>query len=144
MALKGGTGAQKIDLLEVMISGMASASTLLAMALCRSSTVGATPTALAAPNSDGPEDPATAALAAAPVSYVAATTGPIASNATTDSKLQLGTNAFGGIVRWNAAPTQQWGILGNTASLGECVLMNSSAGGGANAAANVHFIYEPY
>ena len=144
MALKGGSGTQLVDVLEVLISGMATASTVAAMQLTRASTVETTPTALASPNSDGPMHPATAALAAPPVSFVAAGTGPQASAVTTDAKLNFGMNLFGGIVRWNAAPTQQWSILGNTADLGEAILFNSSSGGGSSGAANAHIIYEPY
>ena len=144
MALKGGSGTQLLDLLEVLISGMATASTVAAMQLTRASTIETTPTALASPNSDGPMHPATAALAAPPVSFVAAATGPQASAVTTDAKLNFGLNLFGGIVRWNAAPTQQWSILGNTADLGEAILFNSSSSGGSSGAANAHIIYEPY
>lgn len=144
LALKGGTSTQLIDVLEVLVSGMATASTVAAVELDRSSTIGTTPTALAAPNSDGPMNPATAALSSVPVSYVAASTGPQASNTTTDGRLNLGLNLFGGIIRWNAAPTQQWSILGSTAPLGESVLFNSSTGGGSSGLANAHIMYEPY
>jgi hypothetical protein len=144
MGLKGGSSTQLIDVLEVLVSGMATASTVAAMQLTRASTVETTPTALASPNSDGPLHPATAALAAPPVSFVAASTGPQASAVTTDAKLNFGMNLFGGIVRWNAAPTQQWSILGNTADLGEALLFNSSTAGGSSGAANAHIIYEPY
>lgn len=144
MALRGGTTTQMIDVLELLVSGMATASTVAAMQLVRSSTVATTPTALASPNSDGPMVPATLPLANVPVSMVAATTGPQASAATSDAKLNLAMNLFGGIIRWNAAPTQQWQILGNTASFGESVLFNSTTSGGSSGAANAHWIYEPY
>jgi hypothetical protein len=78
------------------------------------------------------------------VPFVAAATGPTPSNTVTDSKLSLALNLFGGIVRWNAAPTQQWQIIGNTAPGGESVLWNSSTGGGSSGLANAHIIYEPY
>jgi hypothetical protein len=146
MALKGGTATQLLDVLEVKVTGMATASAVGAMLLCRASTLEAgAPTALASPNSDGPMHPATAALANVPVSFVtAATNGPQASAVTTDGKIDCGLNFFGGIYRSNFAPTQQWSILGNTADLGESVLFNSSTAGGANGAANAHIIYEPY
>ena len=144
MGLKGGTATQMIDLLEVLVSGMATASTVTALQLTRVSTVETTPTALASPNSDGPMVPATAPLANVPVSFVAAATGPQASAVTSDAKLNLGMNVFGGIIRWNAAPTQQWQILGNTADNGETLLFNSTTSGGLSGAANAHFLYEPY
>jgi hypothetical protein len=91
-------------------------------------------------------NPATAALSNVPVSFVAATTNPQASAVITDAKLNLGLNLFGGIIRWNAAPTQQWTILGNTFGLGNSVLFNSTTSGGAagGGVANAHILYEPY
>lgn len=145
MALKGGSGTQLIDILEVLVSGMATSSTVAAMMLCRVSTLETTlTTPLVSPNSDGPSHPSTAALAAPPSPFVAASTGPQASAVVTDAKLNLGLNLFGGIVRWNAAPTQQYSMLGNTADLGETLLFNSSTAGGSSGLANAHIIYEPY
>lgn len=141
-AIKGGSTTQKIDVLEVMISGFANATAPVIMQLARTTTLGITPTALAAPNSDGPLDPATAALAAPPVTYSAAGTGPQRSALTTDARLNLGLNAFAGIVRWNAAPTQQYGLLGNALGPGESVL--SSFTGTTAGAVSSHIIYEPY
>ncbi|HEX4919312.1 MAG TPA: hypothetical protein VFV92_01055 [Candidatus Bathyarchaeia archaeon] len=145
MSLKGGTGTQLIDVLEVFISGMATASTVAAINLARSSTLAVTPTALAAPHSDGGENPSITTLGAnAVIPFVAAATGSIPSNTVTDAKLNLALNLFGGIVRWNAAPTQQWQIVGNTAPGGESVMWNSSTGGGSTGSANAHILYEPY
>lgn len=142
MALKGGTATQLLDVLEIMVSGFAGASSPTILQFARIGTVEITPTALAAPNSDGPAHPATAALAAPPVSFVAAATGPQRSSATSDARLDMGLNAFGGIKRWVAAPGAQWSILGNTASLGESVL--SAFTGGTVGAISSHIIYEPY
>lgn len=145
MALKGGSGTQLIDILEVLFSGKAAASVVMAMYLVRVATLEGAITALAAPQADGPMHPATAALAAPPVPFcVATTSGPVPSNAVTDGRLQLGNNGFGGIVRWNAAPTQQFTMLGNTASFGESILYNDSTGNGATALGDAHIIYEPY
>lgn len=142
MALKGGSSTQLMDVLEIMISGFAGASSPTILQFARVGTVETTPTGLAAPNSDGPANPATAALAAPPVSFVAAATGPQRSSATTDARLDMGLNAFGGIKRWVAAPGAQWSILGNTASLGESVL--SAFTGGTVGAISSHIEYEPY
>lgn len=141
-ALKGGSATQKIDVLEVLISGLAGASSPTILQLARVSTIETTPTALASPNQDGPADASTAALALPPVSFVAAAAGPQRSAVTTDAKLNLALNAFGGILRWNAAPTQQWNQIGNTASLGESVL--SAFTGGTVGAISSHIMYEPY
>jgi hypothetical protein len=142
MALKGGSGTQKIDILEVMFQGMAGASAPTPLILAYDSTIGVTPTALATPDADGPNDPATAALAAPPVSYVAASTNPTRSNSTSSPKFVVGANAFGGVVRWNASPTQQASLLGNTASLGELSL--SCFTGGTPGLIQSHIMYEPY
>ncbi len=145
MALKGGTATQLIDVLEILVSGKATASTVAAIELARSITIANAPVALATPNSDGPMHPNTAVLAAVPVSFVAASTGPFADNTAALAKLNLGLNLFGGIIRWNAAPTQQWAQTGNTAALfGESVLFNSSTAGGSSGLADAHWIYEPY
>src|SRR6266550_8061192 len=114
MALSGGSTTQRIDLLEVYWGGLSTASTPHTMHVCRTVTPGTTTSALVSPNSDGPMDPATAALVSPPGAYTNCTTNPVPSAATTDARLHVGGNAFGGIVRWNAAPTQQWVVLGNT------------------------------
>ena len=141
-ALQGGSATQLIDVLEVMVEGLAGSSSPTLLQLARDSTVGSTPTALAAPATDGPLHPATAALAAPPVSYTAAGTGPQRSVLTSAARLNFNINAFGGIIRWNAAPTQQWSILGNTQPLGESSL--SAYTGGTVGAISSHIIYEPY
>src|SRR6516164_10652477 len=75
MTMVGASATQMTDVLEVLISGRDVSSVVCATQLCRStSTIAATPTALAAPTSDGPMVPATAALTAAVVVAVAFTT----------------------------------------------------------------------
>jgi len=142
MALKGGSGTQLIDVQEIMVSGFAGSTAPAILQFARVSTVETTPTALAAPNSDGPMHPSTAALAAAPVSFTAAATGPQRSAVTTDGRLNLGLNTYGGIAKWNSAFSAPWSILGNTADLGESVL--SAFTGTTPGAISAHIIYEPY
>ncbi len=146
MAVKGGSTTQIVDFLEFMISGMATASTVAAMTTAYSSTLGITPTALASPGSDGPMVVNATALVSGStvVSYFAAGTGPVPTNSVSLPKLNLGLNLFGGIVRWNAAPTQQWTSVGNAVNGGETVLWNASTLGGSSGLANAHIIYEPY
>lgn len=143
-SLVGASGTQITDVLEVCITGKASASTIGAFYLARQSTLGTGgAVALAAQNSDAPMNFATAALAAPVVAAVDYTTNEaIPSAATTDAKLQLGINMFGGIIRWNAAPTQQWTMIGNTASGGGTILWNSSSASGASGLSDAHIIYE--
>jgi len=145
MGLRSTLAGQLVDILEILISGMGSASTIAAMQYGRQSTNSATETALAAPNSDGGEFPGITALATIITTYITATTQPIPSNAAGDAKLIMGLNTFGGILRWNAAPTQQFQHVGSTAPGAAGILMNNSATtGAANALANAHIIYEPY
>jgi hypothetical protein len=150
MALKAqfGPPAQLVDVQEILISGMNTSSVLGGFCFKRVSTLEATPTALAAPNSDGLMLPTGTALASTVTAFIAATTAPTASTATTDATLNVGLNTFGGIIRWNAAPTQEWKIQASTATPGppgvESVLYNSSSALGQTAQVSAHIIYEPY
>jgi hypothetical protein len=137
-----GTATQIVDVDEVLVSGTATASTVGAFVLCQISTFATGPTALASPNSDGPlVQNATPTIQ---TSYItASTTNPTPSSSATAPKINLGINMFGGIVRWNAAPTQQWTCVGNAAP-GGAILINATAGSGASGTANAHIIYEPY
>ena len=140
--IRGGSATQRIDVLEVLISGLAGASSPTIMQLARSGIIASTTSVLVAPNSDGPADTATAALAAPPLTFVAAVGGPQRSAAISDARLNLALNVFGGILRWNAAPTQQWVITGATAPGGESTL--SAYSGGTVGAVSSHVLYEPY
>lgn len=141
MALQGGSATQLLRVSEIMVTGMAGASAPTILQMARCSNVGTTPTALAAPVSDGPKHPSTAVLSAPPVSFVAAAAGPQRSSAVTDARLDMSLNAFGGIKRWQAAPDDEWFILGNTANAGCSVL--SAFSGGTPGAVNSHITYEP-
>lgn len=142
MAVQGGSSTQLINILEILITGQATTSAPTFMQMARDSTVAATTTALAAPNGDGPMHPSTAALAAPPVTFVASTTAPQRSAATAQGRLELGLNAFGGVMKWNPyTPDMAFSILGNTASLGEVSL--SAFTGGTVGAVSAHIIYEP-
>jgi hypothetical protein len=145
-SLVGANATQTFDILECEISGTATNSAVLGTMLARQVTLGTGgPNALAANFSDGPSHPATAALAAPVVtasSYV--TNQSIPSSAVTDAHLNLVLNAFGGILRWNAAPTQQITCVGNAAPGGSAILWNSSTSAGTTTTASAHIIYEPY
>ena len=148
MAVKGAAATQIVDVLEVLISGMATASTVAGFVLSHVSTLesAAGGSVLAGAASDGPEVVTATAIASPVVVFVAAsTTGPVPTASTTLPRLNLGLNAFGGIIRWNAAPTQQWTQVGNGVNGGESCLFNSSSHGGSGGAqASSHIIYEPY
>lgn len=140
-ALKGGSTTQLNTIIELYMGGQAGASSVNAMTLAYSSTLGITPTALAVPNSDGPLHGSTAALAAASVPYIAAATAPNRSPAVTLARLNLTFNSFGGIVRWVAAPGEEWTMVGNAVNAGEVVL--SAQNVGTAGAMGSHIIYEP-
>lgn len=141
MALQGGSSTQRVKIKEVYMGGQAAASAPCIMVLGRDSTVGATLTALASPNSAGPLDPNTAALAAPTAGFIASTTKPQRSNSTTVAKMNLSYNAFGGVVRYHFQDGEEFTLLGNTASLGEISL--SAFTGGTPGLTGAHFIYEP-
>ena len=138
--LMGGSTTQRIDISEIYMGGQATSLAPSLMIVARDSTVQATPTALSTGNSNAALDPATAALAAAQVAFVASTTKP--QRSATLGLLNLSYNAFGGIVRWVAAPGSELKLLGNTASLGEISL--SAYTGGTPGLTGSHIIYEPF
>jgi hypothetical protein len=151
MAMVGSSTTQVTDINEILITGTAAAATIGAFALIPISTAqtgGAS--ALVAPQSDGAVQ--SNATPVANSTFIAAvTTQPQASNAITAPKINVGLNTFGGILRWNAAPTQQVTLIGNAifaagppATFGQIILLNMSAGTGASTTSNVHIIYEPY
>jgi hypothetical protein len=144
MSLTGSSATQITDILEVQITGKAAAAAVCATYLARQSTLGTGgASALTGQNSDGPAHFATAVLASPVVDAVAyATNQPIPSSAITDAKLQMGINFFAGILRWNAAPTQQWTMVGNTAPGGGSILWNNSSAGGVAGLADAHIVYE--
>lgn len=139
MALQGGSSTQRIRVLEVYLGGQAAASAPSLMLVSRDSTVGASLTALTTGESDAALDPATAALAAPAQPFTQSSTKP--QRSATLGLLNLSYNAFGGIVRWVAAPDEELWILGNTASFGEISL--SAFTGGTPGLTGAHVIYEP-
>jgi hypothetical protein len=111
------------------------------MQFARNLTVATTPTALAAPNGDGPLSGASAALAAPPVTYVAAATGPQRTNTALTARLNLSFNAFGGIVKWFANRGEEWQIIGTSVSVAPSSL--SAFTGGNVGLMGAYIVYEP-
>lgn len=120
MGLMGGSTTQRLLIKGVTVGGQAAASAPQYLLLARDSTVQATPTALTTGESNSALDPATAALAAPMVAFVASTTKPQRS-ATLKIK-ELSFNAFGGRAEFWPALGEEPSILGNTASFGEMSL----------------------
>lgn len=138
-AIQGGSSTQRTNVSEIYLGGQAGASSPTIMVLGRDSTVGVTLTS-DTNLLDAAIDPATAALAAAAVTFNKATTKPQRST-TLGGLLNLSFNAFGGIVRWVAPdPNSYIVMLGNTASFGELSL--SAFTGGTAGLLGAHMIYE--
>lgn len=135
IAVQGGNSTMRIEFNEVYMGGLAAASAAAQMIFARDSTVGAT--SLTGVNSAALDGAAVApgTLASA---FSASTTKPQRSS--TLQLLQLGFNAFGGVVRWVAPPGSEISIVGNTASLGEVSLSSGSAG--TPGLMSAHFIGE--
>lgn len=136
-ALIGGSSTQRSNIWEVKMTGLAGASAAMQTVLARDSTIGATALSggtLAA------LDPSTAALAAPPVQFSVSTTKPQRSS--TLYLLDLGFNAFGGLVRLQMPPEGPIGMLGNTASLGEVSISHLSTGTPGLTAC--HIIFETF
>jgi hypothetical protein len=140
LALRGGGSNARIEILEVMMEGLAAASAPVIMQLARSGIVASTTTLLVAPNSDGFVDPSASAQTTASLAFMGAVGGPQRSAAISEARLNLNYNQFGGIFRWNAAPGQQWFIVGNTAPGGESTL--SALTGFTAAAQTSSILYE--
>lgn len=138
MGIMGGSATQRVKISEIYIGGQATVTSPCLMIVSRDSTVQATPTALSTGNSDAALDPATAALAAPPVTFVASTTKP--QRSATLGLLNLSFNANGGNVKFQAPPYGELILLGNTASFGEISLSHYT--GGTPGLLGAHFIYE--
>lgn len=141
MALQPASATQVVDIDEVLISGTVGTGTVGAFVLSQLSSFCATPTPLSSPASDGPM--VQGATPTIQTTYITAGTQPTIGSTATTPKLNLGLNMFGGIIRWNAAPTQQWTCTGSTAP-GGGIVFNATAGTGASGTSNAHIIYEPY
>lgn len=142
-AILGGTTTQAVFVEEVYLGGQAASTAPHIMMLRRSSTIAGTPTALSANsgNSFGLNNASGGVLTSTPTAFIASTTGPTPSGTTTLGRKVFSYNAFGGIVRANYANTQdRFGIIGNTASMGEMSL--SAFTGTTSAAFGGHIIVE--
>lgn len=136
--IQGGSATQRIEVQEIYLGGQAAASAPTIMTLARDSTIAVT-VSLGTGQNDAALDGAVAALAAPPVVGNTATTKPQRSS--TAKLLNLSFNAFGGIVRWVAAPGEEVRITGASANTGELSL--SAFTGGTPGAMGGHIIYEP-
>ena len=135
-AFVGGSATQRTNFLEIYVGGQSSSSAVTIMLFGRDSTAAATAGA-GTGYSDSPLDASTAALAAAVVSNNAFTTKPQRGST---HLLNLSFNAFGGIVRWVAAPGEEISMITATQPLGCCDL--SAWNTGSPGIVGAHVIYE--
>ena len=135
--LQGGAATQRNKISEIYLGGLAGASTPSVMVAAMNS-VAATVIVLGTSGRDAPLDSATAALAAPAAVGRAYTIPPERSSLL--HILQLAFNAFGGIVRWLAAPNEELGMVGLAVDTGSFSL--SAFTGGTTGPMSSHFIYE--
>jgi hypothetical protein len=137
--LQGGSSTQRNRVWEIYLGGQATSSKPSFMILSRDSTVAAT-NSLGTGQTDASAEAATAALAAPALTGNTNTTKPQRSS--TLHLLNLSFNAFGGIVRWVAAPEEVFDTVGNTQPLGEVSV--SAFTGGDPGLMGGHMIYESF
>lgn len=140
MAINGGSATVMHKHSEIFMGGEASASSLNIMELARSSTVSATPGALAAKQSLASLNPA--GINTTAVANVTAGTSPQRDVAR--HLLNLSFNSFGGIVRWVAAPGAEIISIGNAVASattgGELTL--SGFTGATSGLCSAHWLFE--
>jgi hypothetical protein len=136
------------EVLEVYIGGQATASAVNLMVFARNSTTVANASPLLTTTGVDGYLRSYGQGSNTVTTYVAAGTPPARTTAVTQARLALTMNAFGGIVRWVAAPGEEWGILGQASANGTTPgssLSNGSASGVGNAGSVAsHIIYESY
>ncbi len=140
LAVSSGAATNRCEITEIYMGGQSSSSNVNIMMFARHNTISITPTALSAPNSDGPMDGLTQAVTSPALGFVAATTPPTRSATVTNARLALTYNSFGGIVRWTQNKGYGWFITGVTSLLSESSLSAFTGGGGGVMGA--HIIYE--
>lgn len=124
------TTASTIRIVEAFVGGEATSSTVNRMAVRRLSTNATTPTDVV-PAALNPLSQASLSQG-----YSAASTGPTI--ASTNHLLNLAFNAFGGVVRWVAAPGEELWASAQTAPNGQVVLDSISGTGTVSS----HLIFE--
>lgn len=141
MSLDNSSATAYFEVLEIYIGGQAAASTINLMQFARNTAVATTPT-LASGASDGPTRNYTANLSSTIACATNGTTMGARTTANTVSRLNLSLNTFGGIVRWVAAPGEEWGVLGTSANASSSSL--SGFNGFTTGPMGAHIIYEPF
>jgi len=136
-AVQGGSTTQRLNVWEVKVGGLHTSALAAYTVLARDSTVAQTLTGGQARNAA--LDPATAALAA-PQTADTSSSGTQPARSATLYLLDLGFNAFGGLIRLQLPPEGPIMMLGNAASFGEVSISNFTGGG--SPVISSHIIYE--
>ncbi len=135
--IQGGSAIQRNEITEVQLGGQAGASSPMIIVGGMNST--AATVIVVGISEDAPLDGATGALAAPAAAGTSATIPPQRS-LTFGHVLQLSFNAFGGIVRWLAAPKKPVAIVGLITDTGSFSL--SAFTGGTPGLMSSHIHYE--
>ncbi len=131
-----------LEVMEIYEGGQNSASAINIMQFARNITIATTPTALTSPTaSDAFLKTFSSTLGSSAVCCIAASTGPARTTVGTTARLNLSFNAFGGIVRWVAAPGEEWGILGTATLVSSSTLSSPTGSAGAMGS---HIVYEVF
>ena len=138
MALGGSVPTQYIKMPEIFLTGQNPFGAVNILVFARDMTPGGTPVPLVSPSSNGPLDPSTAPLTNPPNAYTASI-GGLPHRAST-AKLNLSFNGWGGLLCWQAAPGEEWGIFGTAPTVGESSL--SGYIGSDSGQMGCHIIYE--
>lgn len=133
-AVVGDSTVRMLRILEIMLGGEATSAALALMVLARDSTLGATLSngagaAIAAISSGAPTVRAT--------TFDTATTKPQRNAAL--HLLQLSLQAFGGVIRWVAAPGQEIYQVGSVLNVGESSLSAFTGSGTPTISSHMHF-----
>lgn len=136
-AVKGGTTVQRMKVVQVKMAGLAGASAPMQTVLARDSTVGATSLS---GGTIAPLDVHTENLAANPVVFSVSTTKPQRSS--TLYLLDLGFNAFGGLIRIELQDENAIQQYGSAASVGEMSI--SHLANGTPGLTSCHIVIEPF
>lgn len=135
MALLGGSSTQRNAVIEIYLGGQATSSAPQYIVVARDSTIGATLSGGRTAALDG----ANTGVTSAPTGFSTASTAP--QRSATLHLLNLTFNAFGGIVRWVAAPGSEIFTVGNSTTTGEISV--SGYTGTTAGLVGGHIIYEP-
>ena len=136
--IQGGSTTQLVDVREVSMDGeSASTSAPAVILLARDSTVAGT--LVAGTTFNAILDALAVAPSVVPLTGNSATTLP--QRSATGHLLNLGFNAYGGIMKWRGEGDECPTLFGNTAALGELSL--SAYTGGTPGPVSGHVIYEP-